>query len=165
MTVFYCLRFETSPAWRARSHINIPQEQSGPVTPPGTGLSFLHLLRLTGLRWRYSNPPPQLTLVTDRTKTPLPTALLLLRACLLRPLPSNGRRLQSHSLAVTIVLLFISPSLSRNMSTGHNILWYNFGECFVLLNIDRADWGVTCVGKVLHSNPGWSICFPDWRCS
>jgi hypothetical protein len=41
------------------SRIYIPQEQSGPVIPPGTGFSFCHLLRLAGLRWRYSNPPPQ----------------------------------------------------------------------------------------------------------
>jgi hypothetical protein len=39
--------------------IYIPQEQGGPVIPPGTGLSFRRLLRLAGLRWRYSNPPPQ----------------------------------------------------------------------------------------------------------
>jgi hypothetical protein len=37
----------------------IPQEQGGPVTPPGTGFSFRHLLRLAGLRWRYLNLPPR----------------------------------------------------------------------------------------------------------
>jgi hypothetical protein len=35
----------------------VPQEQSGPVIPPGTGFPFNRLLRLAGLRWRYSNPP------------------------------------------------------------------------------------------------------------
>jgi hypothetical protein len=40
-------------------HINIPQEQGGPVIPPGTVFPFRGLLRLVGLRWRYSNPPPQ----------------------------------------------------------------------------------------------------------
>jgi hypothetical protein len=39
--------------------IYIPQEQGGPVIPPGTGFPFLRLLRLAGLRWRYSNPPPR----------------------------------------------------------------------------------------------------------
>jgi hypothetical protein len=39
-------------------HIYIPQEQSGPVMPPGTGFPFCRLLRLAGLRWKYSNPPP-----------------------------------------------------------------------------------------------------------
>jgi hypothetical protein len=29
-----------------------------PIIPPGTGFSFRRLLRLAGLRWRYSNPPP-----------------------------------------------------------------------------------------------------------
>jgi hypothetical protein len=38
--------------------IYIPQEQGGPVILPGTGFPFRRLLRLAGLRWRYSNPPP-----------------------------------------------------------------------------------------------------------
>jgi hypothetical protein len=37
--------------------IYIPQEQGGPVTPPSTEFPFHRLLRLAGLRWRYSNPP------------------------------------------------------------------------------------------------------------
>jgi hypothetical protein len=32
--------------------------QGGPVIAPGTGFYFRRLLRLAGLRWRYSNPPP-----------------------------------------------------------------------------------------------------------
>jgi hypothetical protein len=39
--------------------IYIPQEQSGPVIPSGTGFPFLRFLRLAGLRWRYSTPPPR----------------------------------------------------------------------------------------------------------
>jgi hypothetical protein len=35
-----------------------PQEQGGPVIPPGTGFPFCHLLRLAGLQWRYWNPSP-----------------------------------------------------------------------------------------------------------
>jgi hypothetical protein len=38
--------------------ICIPQEQGGPVIPSGTGFPFCRLLRLPGLWWRYSNPPP-----------------------------------------------------------------------------------------------------------
>jgi hypothetical protein len=38
--------------------IYIPQEQGGTVIPPGIVFPFRHLLRLAGLRWRYSNPPP-----------------------------------------------------------------------------------------------------------
>jgi hypothetical protein len=38
--------------------IYIHQEQGGLVIPPGTGFFFIRLLRLAGLRWRYSNPPP-----------------------------------------------------------------------------------------------------------
>jgi hypothetical protein len=39
--------------------IYIPQEQGGPVIPPGTGFPFHRLLRLAELQWRYSTPPPQ----------------------------------------------------------------------------------------------------------
>jgi hypothetical protein len=38
--------------------IYMPQEQGGPVISPGTGFPLPRLLRLAGLRWRYSNPPP-----------------------------------------------------------------------------------------------------------
>jgi hypothetical protein len=38
--------------------IYIPQEQGGPDILPGTGFPFRRLLRLAGLRWRYSIPPP-----------------------------------------------------------------------------------------------------------
>jgi hypothetical protein len=38
--------------------IYIPQEQGCPIISPGTKPSFCGLLRLVGLRWRYSNPPP-----------------------------------------------------------------------------------------------------------
>jgi hypothetical protein len=38
--------------------IYIPQEQGGPVIPPGTGFPFRRLLRFAGLRWKYSNPSP-----------------------------------------------------------------------------------------------------------
>jgi hypothetical protein len=39
--------------------IYIPQEQSVPVIPAGTGFPFHHFLRLAGLQWSYSNTPPQ----------------------------------------------------------------------------------------------------------
>jgi hypothetical protein len=38
--------------------IYVPQWQGGPVITPGTGFPFRGLLSLTGLRLRYSNPPP-----------------------------------------------------------------------------------------------------------
>jgi hypothetical protein len=34
-----------------------PQEQGGPVIPPGTAFHFHRLLRLAALRWRHSNLP------------------------------------------------------------------------------------------------------------
>jgi hypothetical protein len=42
--------------------IYIPPEHGGSVIPPGTGFPFRRLLRLAGLRWRYSNPPPHAVL-------------------------------------------------------------------------------------------------------
>jgi hypothetical protein len=38
--------------------IYIPPDQDVPVIPPGTGFPFHRLLRLAGLRWRYSTPLP-----------------------------------------------------------------------------------------------------------
>jgi hypothetical protein len=37
--------------------IYIPQEQGGPVIPPGTWFPFRRLLRLAGLWWKYLNTP------------------------------------------------------------------------------------------------------------
>jgi hypothetical protein len=45
--------------------IYMPHEKCGPVMPPGTGFPFRRLLRLAGLRWRYSNPPPHGHLKTE----------------------------------------------------------------------------------------------------
>jgi hypothetical protein len=39
--------------------IYVPQWQVGPVILPGTGFPFPRLPRISGLRWKYSNPPPQ----------------------------------------------------------------------------------------------------------
>jgi hypothetical protein len=48
-----------SPQPGGPSHrIYILQGQGGPVIPPGTGIPFRRLLRLAGLRWKYSTPPP-----------------------------------------------------------------------------------------------------------
>jgi hypothetical protein len=51
------------PEW-PRLFIRIPQWQGSPIIPPGTGFPFRCLIRLTGLRWRYSNPPPHGTPVS-----------------------------------------------------------------------------------------------------
>jgi hypothetical protein len=62
---------ETPPTWRARSPYLYPQEQGGPDIPQGTGFHSRRLLRLSGLRWRYSIPPlhgkVMLVLVCDAT--------------------------------------------------------------------------------------------------
>jgi hypothetical protein len=54
----FCLRFETPQPGGPGTRIYIPQEQGGPVIPPGTGFLFRLFLRLAGLRCKYSNPPP-----------------------------------------------------------------------------------------------------------
>jgi hypothetical protein len=41
--------------------VRVPQERGSPVIPPGTGFPFRRLLRLAGIRWRYSNPPSEYT--------------------------------------------------------------------------------------------------------
>jgi hypothetical protein len=62
VTIFLCVRFETSPNCRTGSHIYIPQEQGGLGIAPSTEFSCRRLLQLTGLRWRYSTLPPLLVL-------------------------------------------------------------------------------------------------------
>jgi hypothetical protein len=57
MTTFYYLRFETPRTEGPGPLFYIPQEQGGPLVPPGTGFQFRRLLRLAELRWRYSKPP------------------------------------------------------------------------------------------------------------
>jgi hypothetical protein len=57
-TIFYCLIWDSSNLEGQISVFIFPQEQGGSVIPPGTGFPFRRLLRLAGLRWRYSNPPP-----------------------------------------------------------------------------------------------------------
>jgi hypothetical protein len=42
---------------RPDSRIYIPQVQGGSVITPATGFPLRRILRLVGLRWRYSNPP------------------------------------------------------------------------------------------------------------
>jgi hypothetical protein len=69
--VFTSLDFVTISFYRARSSalrptpilenqvsIYVPQWQGGPVIPPSAGFPSLRLLRVAGLRWWYSNPPP-----------------------------------------------------------------------------------------------------------
>jgi hypothetical protein len=51
------LASNTQPG-RPGPRIYIPQEVGGPVILPGTRFLLRTLLQLTGLRWRYSNPPP-----------------------------------------------------------------------------------------------------------
>jgi hypothetical protein len=54
------------PNWRTRSLYLYPRSDRGPSYTPRHRLLFRRLLRLAGLRWRYSNPPPHGT--SDCTK-------------------------------------------------------------------------------------------------
>jgi hypothetical protein len=47
--------------WGPSPRTYIPQERGGPVIPSGIGFTFRRLLRLTGLRLRYSKRPPLFT--------------------------------------------------------------------------------------------------------
>jgi hypothetical protein len=49
---------ETPPSWRVRfPYLHTPGTGWHSI-PAGTGFPLRRLLRLVGLRWRYSNPPP-----------------------------------------------------------------------------------------------------------
>jgi hypothetical protein len=59
---------------RPGSYIYVPQSQDGPVTLSGTRFPFRRLLRLAGLWWWYSKPPPQ----WDTPSSTLPLRLILM---------------------------------------------------------------------------------------
>jgi hypothetical protein len=72
MTLFYCLRLETAPTWRVRSRIYIPQEQGGPVIPPGTGFCSFPLSRNGSWSSLYS-------FGTDRTENTISSSIVAWR--------------------------------------------------------------------------------------
>jgi hypothetical protein len=49
--------YETPRAWWVTSRIYISQDQNDPDITPGTGFPIRHLLRFSGLRWRYWTHP------------------------------------------------------------------------------------------------------------
>jgi hypothetical protein len=104
VTIFYCLRFETPLTCKARSLYLYPPGTGWPSYTPRHWVPFRRLLRLLGLWWRYLNPPPHgvlnfVPLITLQHRLNRKTALLLLHACILWPLPSNGCYLQGHCVA------------------------------------------------------------------
>jgi hypothetical protein len=57
---YFTVSSETPPTWRAKFPYLYPPGTGWPSqrVAPGIGLPLRRLLRLAGLRWRYSNPPP-----------------------------------------------------------------------------------------------------------
>jgi hypothetical protein len=103
----------------------IPQEQGGPVIPPGTGFHFRRLLLLAGLRWRYLNPPPGgLTdcsnclayNISAQTAQKMPFF-----CCCFQLLPCRHACLRSRYSVTAVVFLFISRSFPSKVSTCLNI--------------------------------------------
>jgi hypothetical protein len=140
MTIFYSLRSDTPPIWRARSPYLYLQVHGGPVIHPGTGFFFRRLLRLTGLWWRYSKLPPhgeRLTftigpryIASAQTvyNTRSPTLILLLPAYPLRrirvyrSLPSSGQfpRVPLFlSLSCNVTVLFHIKLVTLDRITFH----------------------------------------------
>jgi hypothetical protein len=76
--------------------IYITQEQGGPVVSLGIGFLFRGLLRLAGLRWRYSNLPSHgrnsndLLCPIDKPSARTAAQKTHLLYCCVRALPSNG---------------------------------------------------------------------------
>jgi hypothetical protein len=58
MTKFYCLRFESPSTLRVRSPYLYAAGTGWHKYTKDTGFPFRRLLRIAGLRWRYSNPSP-----------------------------------------------------------------------------------------------------------
>jgi hypothetical protein len=112
-------RLRVSQSRRSGPRIYIPQGQGGPVIAPVTGLPFRRLLRVAGIRWRYSNSSSNGS-VSSEVK-------VILRPAVTRPVssgirPSSGIRDQFFFLFHGICLqtfVFISllcygaPSVMR----------------------------------------------------
>jgi hypothetical protein len=124
---YFTVSFETPPTWRAMPTYLYPQEQGGPVIPLGTGFPFCRLLRLAGLRWRYSNPPPHGLLYSNSSGPHREHNLLLYAVAELISVGAsvivpNYCHVTLYCLATDIVLSYILWSLS---SDGFFLIFYN----------------------------------------
>jgi hypothetical protein len=110
--------------------IYTPQEQGDLVMPPGTGFPFRRLLRLAGLRWRYSTPPPHgitLRLVASRSSVSCNNAFTYHSPPIFRwirqlPLPSKNIILKMAIAMLTEALENLKYSVRRNPESRSHIL-------------------------------------------
>jgi hypothetical protein len=149
-------------------HMCIPPGQDGPGIPPGTGFPFRRLLRLAGLRWKYSTPPPHgrsshrtsertyiehrlhhlfYCLVTSRRTRKL--RVLHRKAvtyCCLLASPSNDWCLQSHLLATDLLRHNMYCDLPKPQLD--HFIWFLawHQHIFPCISIYWSDWGFCYVG-------------------
>jgi hypothetical protein len=117
--------FETPPTRREGPRIYIPQEQGGPVIPPGTEFPLRRLLLLAGLQWIYSTPPPHglhsqpvlWPFYMSSARTALNTPLLVV---IVQLLPWEHVCFQSRYSVTYVVYLLISQSLPSKWSICHS---------------------------------------------
>jgi hypothetical protein len=124
-------------------HIYIPQHESDPGIPPGTGFPFRRLLRLAGIRWKYSNPPPhgqeihkQETILwydTDHiendasSNSSIVMCTLCHRNVTNKPLPSNDRgiHMQTHKLRRGVYEILRRDGFRcHNTHTNFHTYWF-----------------------------------------
>jgi hypothetical protein len=83
MTVFYSLKFEITPIWKARFlYLFSPKEQDSPVIPPGTGYTGIALPYFT---YPHTHDPLNSHLHEDQAYADLPDASLYRPAFYLFP--------------------------------------------------------------------------------
>jgi hypothetical protein len=114
-----------SPNMEGQVPILYHQELGGPIITPGTAFPFRRLLRLAGLRWRYSTPPPHGVLIVAKSKLLYDwrfiTNQFVLASVLFR-LNTCG-----HS-------FYVTSSLTRRCVC---LLWIRFLYCCVLIDCFR----------------------------
>jgi hypothetical protein len=100
--------------------------------PQGAGFHFRRLLRLVGLRWRYSIPPPHGGIKVKVTGLLItPQHVPRVKHCssvAVKLLPWNHICLRSRYIATAVLVLLISRSLPSNGSTCHNT---NYGTLHI----------------------------------
>jgi hypothetical protein len=134
-TIFYCLRFENPPTWRARPPVFIsPRNRVAQLYPPRTGVPFssppttfcLVILAASDPRYTSSGRPPQ--------KTPSLNNSYIVVSCrgnvFTEQLPCNGRLLwlQNPAFRRHITLYIVSLKIHTHilLSRLYTITWFYY---------------------------------------
>jgi hypothetical protein len=122
---YFTVSHETPSTWRSRSLYLFPLGTGWSSCTPGHWVPFCRLLRLAGLRWRYSNPPPHGSTHWPKFKFKLIYDRQLVGQTYLGPV-TNFFSLLEVFFRNLPVCYFVAPSLTRGRVCNflYNCFWY-----------------------------------------